>query len=137
MHLLHAGELSVANSAMNEAEAQIRQGLVLAASITSQAERNRRQAGLTLMLGNVRMAVQGIGSPAHRSTFAEAADLCRLLDPEDAGAARLLARALFGQWSSELQAETWSGLCRSAKRYMPSDTIARIRNCAPLPAVRP
>jgi len=104
LHLLRAGELSVANSAMNEAEAHVRQGLVLAASITSGADRNRREAELNLTLGSVRTAVQGIGSPAHRIAFSKAAELCRILDPEDAWVARLLARALFGQWSSELQA---------------------------------
>jgi class 3 adenylate cyclase/tetratricopeptide (TPR) repeat protein/ABC-type transport system involved in cytochrome c biogenesis ATPase subunit len=103
-YLLRAGELLVTNSAMSEAETRIREGLALATDIMSPVERARREAELTLTLGNVRLAVQGIGSPAHRATFAHAAELCRTLDRKDAGAARLLARALFGQWSCELQA---------------------------------
>ena len=105
LYFLRAGELSVANSAMNEAEAHIRRGLDLAADISIPGQRNRREAELTLTLGNVRAAVQGTGSPMHRATFTRAAELCRNLDPtSDTAATRLLARALFGQWSSELQA---------------------------------
>ena len=103
-YFLRAGEQSLAGSAMSEAEAHLRRGLALAADMKSAAERTRRQAELTLTLGNVRMAVQGIGSPAHRATFAKAAELCRTLPARDAVAERLLARALFGQWSCELQA---------------------------------
>ena len=88
---------------MAEAEALVTRGLAAAAEIASVADGNRRKAELTLALGNVRLAVQGIGSPAHRATFAEAAELCWTLDPRDAASARLLARTLFGQWSYELQ----------------------------------
>ncbi|HEY8289140.1 MAG TPA: AAA family ATPase, partial [Acetobacteraceae bacterium] len=103
-YFLRAGEQSVATSAMTEAEAHVTRGLALAAEIASPADRNRRKAELTLTLGNVRMAVQGIGSPGHRAIFAEAAELCRTLDPQDTTSARLLARVLFGQWTYELQA---------------------------------
>jgi class 3 adenylate cyclase/tetratricopeptide (TPR) repeat protein len=103
-YFLRAGVQFAAASAMAEAEAHLTRGLVLADDIAISAERIRRKAELTLALGNVRMAVQGTGSPEHRATFAEAAELCRTLDPREAASARLLARTLFGQWSYELQA---------------------------------
>ena len=102
-YFLRAGEQSVAASAMTEAEAHLTRGLTLAADIASPTERNLRKAELTLTLGNVRMAVQGVGSPGHRATFAEAAELCRALSSQDAISERLLARTLFGQWTYELQ----------------------------------
>ncbi len=103
LYFLRAGERAIAASAMNEAAAHLRRGLDSASNIASSPARTRRLAELMLALGNVRMAVQGIGSPAHRTTFAKAAELCRRLDPQDAAAAKLLARALFGKWSYELQ----------------------------------
>ncbi|MBV8838009.1 MAG: AAA family ATPase, partial [Alphaproteobacteria bacterium] len=103
LYFLRAGEQSAAASAMNEADAHLRRGLALAADVAGAGTRSRRRAELTLALGNVRLALQGIGSPAHKATFAEAAALCRTLAPEDPAAERLLARALFGHWSYELQ----------------------------------
>ena len=108
LFFLRAGEQSASASAMAEAEAHLTRGLAHAAQIVSLPDRTRRKAELTLTLGNVRMAVHGVGSPLHKAAFVEAADLCRTLDSSDAASLRLLARALFGQWSYELQAGNMS-----------------------------
>jgi tetratricopeptide (TPR) repeat protein len=103
-YLLQAGEQSAAASAMIEAEAHLIRGLAITSEMADANERNRREAELTLTLGNVHMALHGIGSAEHRASLAKAVELCRALDSRDQVSVRLLARSLFGLAICELTA---------------------------------
>jgi len=129
-YLLRAGEQSAAASAMPEAHAHLTRGLALAAEIPDESKRILRQAELTLALGNVQMAVHGLGSTAHGEAFTEAIRLCRELGPEHGNATELLARALFGNWSYEIH----SGQL-IASRAIAEEFLAVGRNHAD-PAIR-
>jgi class 3 adenylate cyclase len=101
-YFLRAARRSVIGSGMAEAEAHLTRGLTLAAEMTNQSDRDLSRAELMLALASVKMAVQGYGSPEHGTAVSEAVRLCRLLNPEQADATKLLARALFGDWTYEL-----------------------------------
>jgi len=116
-YLLRAGEQSAAASAMAEAQAHLTRGLALAAKIADDSDRNLRQAELTLALGNVRMAVHGLG-PEHVATFTEAVRLCHELDPEYGNVTKLLARALFGNWANLLHAGQLTASHATAEEFL-------------------
>ena len=103
-YLLCAGEQSAAASAMVEAQAHLTRGLALAAEMADLSERTLRQAELTLALGNVQMADVRVRLVRARTAFIEAVRLCRTLGREHEQASKLLARALFGSWSSAVHA---------------------------------
>ncbi|HTV32767.1 MAG TPA: AAA family ATPase, partial [Methylocella sp.] len=99
---LSAGEQSAANSAMTEAHAHLTHGLELAAAIADPSERSLRRAQLGLALGNVQMAVHGMGSPQHRDAFAQALAFQRELRPEQPDFMRLSAGILGGDWDYKI-----------------------------------
>ena len=101
-YFLRAGEHSSGNSAMPEARAHLMRGLAMVAKMADASDRSLRRAELTLALGNVQMATRGYGSSEHGVAFTEAVRLCRLLDPKQEGAVKLLARALCGDFSYAL-----------------------------------
>jgi predicted ATPase/class 3 adenylate cyclase len=95
---LEAGERSAARSALAEARAHLARGLAAAEGIPEAHERALRQAELMLAMGNVQFALHGLASREHGAAFADAIALCRALGAADRHAAKLLARALYGEW---------------------------------------
>jgi class 3 adenylate cyclase/tetratricopeptide (TPR) repeat protein len=117
-YLLRAGQQSAAGSAMAEAQAHLTRGLVIAAKIADGSDRSLRQAELTLALGNIQMAVHGYASAEHGATLTEAVELCRGLGPEHGSATKLLARALFGNWTYMLHAGQLTASCATAEEFL-------------------
>jgi predicted ATPase/class 3 adenylate cyclase len=101
-YFLQAAQRAAERSAMSEAQAHLRRGLALAAAIGDGAERRLRQAELHLVLANVHTAVHGYASAERGEALAQAAALCRTLDPKMPRTAELIARVLHGNWSKKI-----------------------------------
>ena len=101
-YFLRAGEQFAANSAMVEAHAHLTRGLRLATEISDPSERGLRKAELMLALSNVEMAAHGLGSVEHGMVSTQAVKLCRDLGPMQPQSTRMLARALWREWSYRL-----------------------------------
>ena len=74
-----AGERALVRSAMAEAVAQLTRGLEALAGLPDGLERQRRELGLQLALGQASIAARGFAAPETGRAYTRARDLCREL----------------------------------------------------------
>jgi predicted ATPase/class 3 adenylate cyclase len=121
-----AGRLSMARSAMLEAEAQLTRGLGLLAGLPAEPNRDRMEVDLRLALGGVFITTKGWAAPEVGEAYMRARDLC----PETAQLPQLMA-ALSGLWTHHLHRsgakaalKIAEALLRLAERQ--GDTVAQV-----------
>ena len=78
-HWQRAGRRALARSAMAEAATHLTKGLEVLASLPGGAERQRRELGLQLALGQASMAARGFAAKETGRAYARACALCREL----------------------------------------------------------
>ena len=93
-----AGQRALARSAMAEAVAQLTTGLTMLAGLPGGAERQRRELGLQLALGQASLAAKGFAAPETGRAYARARELCREL-----GDVPELFPALYGRFIVHFQ----------------------------------
>jgi predicted ATPase len=87
---LRAGQKAITRSAMTEAEAQLRKGLALLASVPGDLQRERLELEIQIALARALIATQGYAAPAVAETQARARELWNLLgQPPQAATAHL------------------------------------------------
>ena len=74
-----AGQRALARSAMAEAVAQLTKGLEVLNGLPGGPERQRRELGLQLALGQASLASKGFAAPETGRAYARASELCREL----------------------------------------------------------
>ena len=94
-----AGQRALARSAMAEAVAQLTRGLEALAGLPDGPERQRRELGLQLALGQALIAAKGFAAPETGRAYARARELCREL-----GDVPELFPALYGRFVRPLPA---------------------------------
>ena len=90
---LKAGEQAVARSAMPEAEALLRKGLMLVSHVTDSDHRKEHELDLQLALGLALSQTQGFHSQAAGEAYSRARQLC-----DELKRPRKLLPILYGQW---------------------------------------
>ena len=74
-----AGQQALARSAMAEAVAHLTKGLEVLTGLPAGSERQRRELGLQLALGQASIAAKGFAAPETGRAYARASELCREL----------------------------------------------------------
>jgi predicted ATPase len=94
---LMAGQQALARSAMAEAQAQFRKGLVALSSLPESGWRQQHELSLEIGLGRALTATEGYTAPSVGETYARARRLCEQLKlpPQ-------LMQALYGQWNHRI-----------------------------------
>jgi DNA-binding response OmpR family regulator/class 3 adenylate cyclase/tetratricopeptide (TPR) repeat protein len=111
---LKAGMRALAQSAMTEAAAQLRNGLELLSSSPASDERERLELDLQLALARAMMATQGYAALAVGETYARARELCLRLDQPPQLVTVLYGQFLHNFMRAELQ-KAW-GLAQEMLR---------------------
>jgi predicted ATPase len=89
---LQAGQQAIARSAMTEAVAQLRKGLLLSTAPAG-ATRQKQELDLQISLGHALIATKGYSAPEPGEAYARARQLCEQLDEP-----MQLVPILYGQW---------------------------------------
>jgi class 3 adenylate cyclase/predicted ATPase len=93
-----AGQQALARSAMAEAVAHLTRGLEVLKGLPDRPERQRRELGLQLALGQASIAAKGFAAPETGRAYVRARELCR-----DLGDVSELVSVLFGQAAAHWQ----------------------------------
>jgi class 3 adenylate cyclase/predicted ATPase len=124
-----AGQQALARSAMAEAVAHLTKGLEVLAGLPDGTERQERELGLQLALGQALVAARGLAAPETDRAYARAHELCL-----ETGATSQLLRALFGRFVVHFQRgelatahEVARELLRLAEER--SDVAAQVAGC--------
>ena len=121
-----AGQQALARSAMAEAVAQLTTGLEVLAGLPDGPERQRRELGLQLALGQASIAAKGFAAPETGRAYARARELCRELGDVPELFPALYGRSVVHFQRGELAAahEVARELLRSAEER--GDAAARV-----------
>jgi predicted ATPase len=90
---LQAGQQAIARSAMTEAVAQLRKGLLLLSTAPAGTTRQKQELDLQISLGHALIATKGYSAPEPGDAYARARQLCEQLDEPTQ-----LVPILYGQW---------------------------------------
>ena len=121
-----AGQRALARSATAEAVAHLTRGLEVLAGLPGGAERQRRELGLQLALGQASIAAKGFAAPETGRAYARARELCREL-----GDVPELFPALYGRFIVHFQRGELAAAHEAARELLRSaeergDAAARV-----------